>query len=143
MKEMLLSKLKTAGIGVWLGIGAGIIAFVCMIMGATGKALLDNTGFGADIIIFVIVGMLLSFAAFFFRFNFWQLIPTLFYSLAFGSVINGGAAVIMDKINNVVYSGGDFTSVVIYLVLLGVACVLSIVACFLNPSRETQSEAMA
>ena len=52
-------------------------------------------------------------------------------------LIPGGAAVIMDRINNVVYSGGNFDSVVTLFILTAAACLLCIVACFMGTERRS------
>lgn len=126
----MLTRLKRKGIGFYLELVAAVLAIVTLILGLNGQALLNNTNFGVEMIVVVVLGAVLAIASLFLDFNFWGLLPAVCYFVAFGLVINGGAAVIMDKINNVVYSGGNFDSVVLYLGLLGAACLLSIVACF-------------
>lgn len=138
MGALLLNKVKSAGIGIWLGIAAAVIELIAVIMAATGDALTGNTSLGADAVAVGVVGILLSLAALWVRFNFWQLMPVILYTVTFGLTVKSGINVLMDRFNDVVYSGGNFDMVVIYLVLLGVACILCIAACFINPTRKTE-----
>lgn len=138
MGALLLNKVKSAGIGIWLGIAAAVIELIAVIMAATGDALTSNTSLGADAVAVGVVGILLSLAALWVRFNFWQLMPVILYTVTFGLTVKSGINVRMDRFNDVVYSGGNFDMVVIYLVLLGVACILCIAACFINPTRKTE-----
>ena len=48
MGALLLNKVKSAGIGIWLGIAAAVIELIAVIMAATGDALTSNTSLGAD-----------------------------------------------------------------------------------------------
>lgn len=119
MGALLLNKVKSAGIGIWLGIAAAVIELIAVIMAATGDALTSNTSLGADAVAVGVVGILLSLAALWVRFNFWQLMPVILYTVTFGLTVKSGINVLMDRFNDVVYSGGNFDMVVIYLVLLG------------------------
>ncbi len=135
MGALLLNKVKSAGISVWLGIAAAILVIIAVAMAATGNALTSNTSLGADAVAVGVVGIVFSLAAFWFRFNFWQLIPAILYTVTLGLTIKSGINVLMDRFNDVVYSGGNFDMVVTYLALLGAACILCIAACFINPTR--------
>ena len=48
MGALLLNKVKSAGIGIWLGIAAAVIELIAVIMAANGGALTNNTSLGAD-----------------------------------------------------------------------------------------------
>lgn len=85
--------------------------------------------------ILLIVGTTCALAGLFVKFNFWVLLPAVCFSVTFGMVIYYGSAVVMDKINNVVYSGGNFSSVISYLVMLGIASVISIAACYIPEKK--------
>lgn len=128
--------LKNKSIGCYLELLAAVLAIVTVIMGATGNALLNNASFDAFMIVIMSLGAVLAIAGFFVKFDFWLLLPAICFFIGFGMIVNGGAAVIMDKINNVVYSGGNFNAVVSYLIMMGVSCILSIVACFMKSKRS-------
>ena len=128
--------LKKRGLSAYLELIAAVLALATVIMGATGKALLNNASFDWVMILIMGAGIVLAIVGFFFRFDFWVLLPAACFFVGFGLIVNGGAAVIMDRINNVVYSGGNFNAVVTYLVFMGIACILSIVACFLPAAKK-------
>lgn len=132
----MLKLLKTKKVGFYLELVAAMFAVVTLILGLNGHALLNNENFGAEMIVVVVLGAVFAIAAFFVQFRFWGLLPAVCFFIAFGFVINGGAAVIMDRINNVVYSGGDFNSVVTYLAMLGIASILSVAACFFGTVKK-------
>lgn len=69
MGALLLNKVKSAGIGIWLGIAAAVIELIAVIMAATGDALTSNTSLGADAVAVGVVGILLSLAALWVRFK--------------------------------------------------------------------------
>lgn len=130
--------LKNKGIGFYLEAVAAILAIVTLVLGVNGKALTNNANIGIDVIIVVAIGVACAIAGFFVDFDFWTLLPAVCFFVAFGMIISGGAAVIVDKINNISFVGGDFTQVVTYLILLGVSSLLCIVACFFGRKRKTQ-----
>ena len=89
------------------------------------------------LVITVVLAAVLAVAPFFHKFRFWALLPAACSFVALGILFNGGAAVIMDRINNVVYSGGNFDSVVTLFILTAAACLLCIVACFMGTERRS------
>lgn len=129
-------KIKDKGIGFYLELAAAALLVAVLVMGSSGGPLLNNTNFGADMIVMTVLGALLALAPLFHKFRFWALLPAVCAFSALGIVVNGGAAVIMDRVNNVVYSGGNFDSVLIFLILTGVSCILCIVSCFLGTERR-------
>lgn len=132
----MLQRLKNKGIGFYLELIAAVLAIVTAILGMTQNALTTNTNFTPVMDILLFVGALAAIAGFFVDFDFWPLIPAICFSVVFGLTVNGGANVIADWFNKVVYSGGNLTCVISYLIMLGAASILSIVACYLNPKKE-------
>lgn len=130
-------KIKDKSVGFYLEVAAAVLLIVTLAMGSSGGPLLNNTNFGADMIAVVVVCAVLALAPLFHKFRFWGLLPAACSFVALGIVVNDGAAVIMDRINNVVYSGGNFDSVLTFLILTGAACLLCIVACFIGTERKS------
>lgn len=130
-------KIKDKSVGFYLEVVAAVLLIVTLIMGSNGGPLLNNTNFGGDMIAVVVICAVLAVAPFFHKFRFWGLLPAVCSFVALGIVVNDGAAVIMDRINNVVYSGGNFDSVLTFLILTGVACILCIAACFIGTERKS------
>lgn len=130
-------KIKDKSVGFYLELAAAVLLVVALIMGSSGGPLLNNTNFGADMIVVVVLAAVLAVAPFFHKFRFWALLPAACSFVALGILFNGGAAVIMDRINNVVYSGGNFDSVVTLFILTAAACLLCIVACFMGTERRS------
>ena len=130
-------KIKDKSIGFYLDLVAAVLLIVTLAIGSSGGPLLNNTNFGADMIVVVVLCVLLAVAPLFHKLRFWSLLPAACSFVSLDIVVNNGAAVIMDRINNVVYSGGKFESVLAFLILTGIACVLCIVACFMGTERKT------
>ena len=47
-------------------------------------------------------------------------------------IFDQGLPVVVDKINNISFQGGNFNSVAVYMVMMLIACVLSFIACFIK-----------
>ena len=56
-------------------------------------------------------------------------------SAGFGMIINEGLPVIVDKINDISFQGGNFPLVMTYVIMSFAACLLSIIACFLKKRK--------
>lgn len=126
-------KLRKPNISFYLQLLGAILAVVTLILGLDGGALSQNRNFGIEMIAVVALFFVTAIAPIVVRLKFWALVPAVCSFVAFGLAISGGAAVIVDKINNISFVGGNFTMVVTFLILLGISCILSIAACFVSP----------
>ena len=81
------------------------------------------------------VGAATGILGFLFPLDFMPLVTAALFGCALGRTVFRAAPVIADKANNINFQGGSFTMVVVYLCLIGVACLLLIVSCF---QRETK-----
>ncbi len=115
------------------------LTIILLILGLIWTGLAGNTRFGIDIIIPGVLGIACGIAAMFINFDFMALINSLCYSVMFGFLVKGCAQVINDKINNIAFSGGNFTQAVIYLALGIVIVLICIVATFF-PKAATKKD---
>ncbi|MBO4989987.1 MAG: hypothetical protein J6D37_06610 [Clostridia bacterium] len=132
----MLNRVKTRSIGFWLELVGGVLAIVTLVMGMTQNALVTNTNFDVPTVVLLILGAVLAIAGFFVDFDFWALLPAACFFVALGLVAIGGAPVIADWFNKVVYSGGNLSCVIAYLSMLGASSLLSIAACYLPASKK-------
>lgn len=140
---MILSVFAKKRFGLYLMWVAAVLALVTLVLGATGHAMTTSTNFGAGQWVTILLGIACVVAAWWLRFDFWPLVPSAFFSVAFGFVLNDGVPVVVDKINNISYVGGDFGSVMAYLVMLAVSVALCAVACFVGCGDNESSDCAA
>jgi hypothetical protein len=122
---------------------AAVLAIITAILGMSHTAMLMSTSFTADIFVFLFIGAAVSVSTMFLKFDFIPVISSVFYSVAFAFVVVHGAQVIMDKINNITFSGGNADQVISYVVLLVITIVISVVACFISDPKAVPSEKKA
>ncbi len=111
---------------------ATVLALVTVILGATQKAMTTNYNFSLPLIIVMVVGIIVVVANLFVDFDFMPLLAAALYSVGFGMIIDQGIPVIVDKINGIAFQGGNFNSVIAYVGMMLVACILCFVACFIK-----------
>lgn len=122
--------MKKKGLYSYLLVLAAILALVTVILGATQKAMTTNYNFSLPLIIVMAVSVVAAAANLFVRFDFMPLLTSILFSVGFGMIIDQGLPVIVDKINNISFQGGNFQSVAAYVAMMAVACILSFIACF-------------
>ena len=125
-----MKSLKIKDIRLILAAAAIVLTIVAVIMGSTQHALVRNTSFGWNIIVAAAVSILLTGINLFLDWEPLPLFSAIGYSLVLGFIIQGGAEVINDHMLKINYSGGNYPLVVVYLVLVGLAAVISVVTCF-------------
>ena len=108
---------------------AAVLAVVTVILGATQKAMTLNTNFSVPLIASLAGGIVLTVIYVFSHVDFLCLLASVCFSAGFGMIINEGLAVVVDKINDISFQGGNFPQVAAYMVMMLLACVLSIIAC--------------
>ena len=127
-----MNLLKKKGLYFYLLVLAAILSAVTLALGATQKAMTTNLNFSLGLIIALAVGIVLVLANLFVNFDFWPLLPAVCFFVSFGMIVNEGLPVVVDKINNISFQGGNFTQVAAYLVMMVIASILGIVSCFVK-----------
>ena len=94
---MILSVFAKKRFGLYLMWVAAVLALVTLVLGATGHAMTTSTNFGAGQWVTILLGIACVVAAWWLRFDFWPLVPSAFFSVAFGFVLNAGVPVVVDK----------------------------------------------
>lgn len=122
--------MKKKGLYSYLLILAAILALVTVILGVTQKAMTTNYNFSTPLIIVMAAGVVVAAASLFVKFDFMPLLVSILFSVGFGMIIDQGLPVIVDKINNISFQGGNFNSVAAYVAMMAVACILCFIACF-------------
>ena len=108
---------------------AAVLALATIVIGLIAPGFAYST-FDTPLIIMLAAGILGSILCFLVRLDFLPLLTAAVYGCAFGRVLYRAAPVIADKANNISFQGGNFETVVLYIALTGLACILMIVACF-------------
>jgi|GEM_PF-1403419 hypothetical protein len=111
---------------------AAVLAIVTAVLGMTQKAMTLNNNFSLPLTISLIAGTALALIHLVADWDFLPLLASVCFSAGFGMIINEGLAVVVDKLNDISFQGGVFPLVAAYMAMSFVACVLSIVACFLK-----------
>jgi len=134
-------KLKIGKVSMILTGVAAVLSIVTAVLGSTQNALVQNTSFSLPLILSLAAAVVLIVVSFFVSFDVLPLLISAVLSLAFGLLVKGGAEVVNDHNLNIQFSGGNFSQVLVYLILLGLAVVLAIVNCFVarTPDREAGS----
>ena len=114
---------------------AAVLALVTVIMGATQKAMTLNVNFSLQLILSLSAAVTVAILRFFANFDFLPLAMSVLLSAGFGMIRNEGLPVIVDKINDISFQGGNFPLVMTYVIMSFAACLLSIIACFLKKRK--------
>lgn len=128
--------LKKRGLYYYLLLAASVLALITVILGATQKAMTTNYNFSLPLIIVMVVGIIVVVVNLFIDFDFMPLLASVLYSISFGMIFDQGLPVIVDKINNISFQGGNFNSVAAYIGMMLVACILCFAACFIKKKAE-------
>lgn len=123
---------KKRGLYSWLLVVSAILALITVILGATQKAMTTNYNFSTPLIIVMVAGVVAAIVNLFLRLDFMPLLASILFSVGFGMIFDQGLPVVVDKINNISFQGGNFNSVAVYMVMMLIACVLSFIACFIK-----------
>ncbi len=109
---------------------AAVLSVITIVLGATQKAVTLNTNFSLPLIASLAGGVVLTVIYVFSRVDFLSLFASVCFSAGFGMIINEGLAVVVDKINDISFQGGNFQQVAAYMGMMLTACLLGIIACF-------------
>lgn len=131
-----MNLLKKRGLYYYLMLAAAVIALITVILGATQKAMTTNYNFSLPLIIVMVAGIVVVVLHLFIGLDFMPLLVSILFSAGFGMIIDQGLPVIVDKINNISFQGGNFNSVASYVAMMLAACALCFVSCFLK-KRES------
>ena len=127
-----MSFLKSRGLYSWLLVVSAILALITVILGATQQAMTTNYNFSTPLIIVMAVGVVVAVVNLFLRLDFMPLLASILFSVGFGMIFDQGLPVVVDRINNISFQGGNFNSVAAYMAMMLVACILSFIACFIK-----------
>ena len=123
---------KKRGLYSWLLVVSAILALITVILGATQQAMTTNYNFSTPLIIVMAVGVVVAIVNLFLRLDFMPLLASILFSVGFGMIFDQGLPVVVDRINNISFQGGNFNSVAAYMAMMLVACILSFIACFIK-----------
>ena len=124
-----MSKFFKKGVLAYLDIIAAILCLVLAIFGPISKGFAAHT-FETIGLVFLILSVLVSLAAFFFDFSWGPIVATLFVGISFAILFYFSLPIFADKMNDLNFQNGDFSACLTYIILGGIALVSSIVACF-------------
>lgn len=128
--------LKKRGLYYFFLLVASVLALVTVILGATQKAMTTNYNFSLPLIVVMVVGIIVVVINLFLDLDFLPLLASVLYSVGFGMIIDQGLPVIVDKINNISFQGGNFNSVAAYVAMMTGACILCFAACFIKKKEN-------
>ena len=131
-----MNLIKKRGLYLVLLAVAAVLAVVTAILGATQNAMTLNTSFSPLLTASLLVGAALTAVHLFVDWDFLPLLASVCFSAGFGMIVNEGLAVVVDKMNDISFQGGNFPLVAAYLAMAFIACVLSIAACFMKKKAE-------
>ena len=118
-----------------LAIGAVLIV-VTTVLGATQKAMTTNTNFTLPLILVLAAGAAAALSNLFIRLDFMPLVTSFLFSAGFGMIFSQGLPIIIDRLNNISFQGGNFSCVAAYMIMAFIACVLSFIACFIKKNDD-------
>lgn len=127
-----MNLIKKRGLYLVLLAVAAVLAVATAVLGATQKAMTLNTSFSPLLTVSLLAGAVLVAVHLFVDWDFLPLLASICFSAGFGMIINEGLAVVVDKMNDISFQGGNFPLVAAYMALSFAACALSIVACFIK-----------
>ncbi len=110
---------------------AALLCLVVAILGPITKGFAAHT-FAPFALVLLIVAVLVSLASFFLDQSYLPLISSLIVAFAFGIVIYYSLPIFADKFNNLNFQNGEFSAVLLYCILSGIALLFSIIPCFDN-----------
>ena len=124
--------LKKKGLYFYLLVLAAVLSAVTLALGTTQHAMTTNMNFSIGLIVVLAAGIVLVVANIFVNFDFWPLLPAVCFFASLGMIVNEGIPVVVDKINNISFQGGNFTQVAAFLGMMLAASLLGIIACFVK-----------
>ncbi len=110
---------------------AALLCLVVAILGPITKGFAAHT-FAPFALVLLIVAVLVSLASFFLDQSYLPLISALIVAFAFGIVIYYSLPIFADKFNNLNFQNGEFSAVLLYSILSGIALLFSIIPSFDN-----------
>ena len=123
--------MKNKGLYAWLIAVSTVLAVITLILGSTQKAMTTNYNFSMPLIVVMAVSIVVGVLTFFLDFDFLPLLASVLFSVSFGMIFDQGLPVVVDKINNISFQGGNFSQVALYLALK--VCSARIVPCHFSP----------
>lgn len=113
----------------YLDIVAAILCLILAIYGPISKGFAAHT-FEGVALLFLIISVLVSLAAFFLDFSWTPIVATLFVGAAFAILFYFSLPIFADHANDLNFQNGDYAVCLTYVVMGAIALVTSIVACF-------------
>lgn len=111
-----------------------VLAIVSIIFGEATKGFNDGT-FAVSIVIALLAAIVLAVITFLCDLDFLPIITTAAYALVFGLTAAKAAPTLSDFFNGVNFMGGNLSNCITYLVLTGIAMVISMILLFF-PTRQ-------
>lgn len=127
--------LKKKGADFYLMLVAAAASVVCGVLVLLWGGFATAATVTVQIPILLFIGAAVFIVSVWFDLDFMPVLEGAFYVLAFAFILSYSINVIVDQINAIQYSGGDFTSCLTYLILSVGSILLTIVACFCKKQR--------
>jgi hypothetical protein len=121
--------MKKNTVWAYLGLVCAALALATIVAGLVAPGFAHST-FDTILIVLLLFGIVAAVLNFFLNWDFLPLVAAAFYGCGLGRIIFRGAEVIADKANNINFVGGSFEMVMVYIILMVLACVIAIVCCF-------------
>lgn len=119
-----------------LAITSILSIIVSFIVFGTWTKWLPNNMVGTGFALLLLFGGFLGIAQSVFPLKFSALVQTLIYTIALGICISKTVNAIVDKINDVYYTGGSFNGCMVYLVSIFVLAISCVVATFFPITKD-------
>lgn len=117
------------GILAYLDILAAILCLVLAIYGPASKGFAAHT-FETSALIFLILSVIVSIAAFLFDFSWGPIVATLLVGASFALLFYYSLPIFADHANDLNFQDGDYSACLTYVILGAISLISSIVACF-------------
>ena len=130
---------KRKTIGYYFGLLSSIFLIILLVVGLSAPGFAHET-FPLSITILIIISLISEVVIFFLDYDFLSLLPVAINSALIGLCFYYGMPIVMDMINKINFMDGNWDSVKIYLIMIVLACVLSIVPCFTGIRKEVKYE---
>lgn len=127
--------LKKKGADFYLMLVAALASVVCGVLVLLWGGFATAATVTVQIPILLFIGAAVFIVSVWFDLDFMPVLEGAFYVLAFAFILSYSINVIVDQINAIQNSGGDFASCLTYLILSVGSILLTIVACFCKKQR--------
>ena len=130
--------MKKRTVAAYLSFLPALLAIAAVIYGESTLGFNDGT-FALPIVIALASGVALTVVTFLAGWDFLPILTTAAYALGFGLTVSKAAPTLSDYFNGVNFMGGNLENCVVYIILTGLALVISMVLLFLPERRQAKA----